>query len=52
MSPASATLDEVKAKVNLPKLAFTPEDVTGYTVKYKNVATGTETTDLPATAGK
>lgn len=52
MSPASATLDEVKAKVNLPKLAFTPEDVTGYTVKYKNVATGTETTDLPVTAGK
>lgn len=52
MSPASATLDEVKAKVNLPKLAFTPEDVTGYTVKYKNVATGTETTDLPTTAGK
>lgn len=52
MSPASATLDEVKAKVNLPKLAFTPEDVTGYTVKYKNVATGTETTDLPVTVGK
>lgn len=52
MSPASATLDEVKAKVNLPKLTFTPEDVTGYTVKYKNVATGTETTDLPTTAGK
>ena len=51
-SPASATLDEVKAKVNLPKLAFTPEDVTGYTVKYKNVATGTETTDLPVTVGK
>lgn len=52
MSPASATLDEVKAKVNLPKRAFTPEDVTGYTVKYKNVATGTETTDLPVTVGK
>ena len=52
MSPASATLDEVTAKVNLPKLAFTPEDVTGYTVKYKNVATGTETTDLPVTVGK
>ena len=52
MSPASATLDEVKAKVNLPKLAFTPEDVTGYTVKYKNVATGTDTTDLPVTVGK
>jgi len=52
MSPASATLDEVKAKVNLPKLTFDPDNVTGYTVKYKNVATGTETTDLPATAGK
>lgn len=52
MSPASATLDEVKAKVNLPKLAFDPIGITGYTVKYKNVATGAETTDLSATAGK
>lgn len=52
MSPASATLDEVKANVNLPKLTFDPESVTGHTVKYKNVTTGTETTTLPATAGK
>lgn len=52
MSPASATLDEVKANVNLPKLTFDPESVTGHTVKYKNVTTGTETTTLPTTAGK
>lgn len=50
MSPASATLDEVKAKVNLPELTFDPE-ISGQTVKYKD-ASGTTHDNLPATVGK
>ena len=52
MSPASATLDEVKANVNLPKLTFDPVGITGYTVKYRNVTTGAEETAFPSTVGK
>lgn len=49
ISPECATLDEVKAKVNLPKLTFDPA-ITGYKVQYKDNS-GTLTDNLPEKAG-
>ncbi|WP_455625816.1 Ig-like domain-containing protein [Parabacteroides sp.] len=50
ISPEYATLDEIKAKVNLPKVTLDPA-VTGYKVQYKEEKSGTLTDNLPEKAG-
>lgn len=50
ISPEYATLDEIRAKVNLPKVTFDPV-ITGYKVQYREDGSAALTDELPEKAG-
>ena len=50
ISPEYATLDEIRAKVNLPKVTFDPV-ITGYKVHYREDGSAALTDELPEKAG-
>lgn len=50
ISPEYATLDEIRAKVNLPKVTFDPV-ITGYKVQYREDGSAALMDELPEKAG-